>query len=84
MALLLADGAYVAVVARGDLEPAPLSLLLWPGALLILAAAASQPADVGAPRFSSWAKVGVPATSASACLPVVLLAHPGPLRNAMR
>lgn len=71
--LVVADGVYVAEVSRGTGEPGLLSLLLWPGSLLIFAAGAFQRAGSVPSAASAWAKVLIPAASACACLPIVSL-----------
>ena len=72
-AICVGDGVYVTEVSRGTGEPGLLSLLLWPGSLLIFAAGAFERAGSLPSAASSWAKVLIPAVSACACLPIVSL-----------
>lgn len=79
--LAMLDGAGVVNVAAGAQEPPFLQAAGWPAAALLIATAALWRVSDVALSSSGWARVGVPAASAMACLPIVLLSHPGTPHN---
>lgn len=81
--LALGDGLYVVAVAQGATTPALVSSAAWPLAVLLLALAPLQQVRGVTPAASSWAKVGIPALSAVACLPIVFFAAPRSVPNAL-
>jgi diguanylate cyclase (GGDEF)-like protein len=77
--LAVGDGMWAVKVGAGGGGPGTVVAAAWPAGLLLLAVG-SATSTRGLPTLSSsWAKVGVPAASAVACLPVMFLSPTGSL-----
>jgi predicted signal transduction protein with EAL and GGDEF domain len=71
--LAVGDGGWVIAVSDGAATPGAVVAAAWPGGLLMLAVGASIRTRGVQSWSSAWAKVGVPAASAAACLPILYL-----------
>jgi predicted signal transduction protein with EAL and GGDEF domain len=77
--LAVGDGMWAIEVGDGASTPGTVVAAAWPAGILLLAAGAWR-ASEGVPLWNSpWAKVGVPAGAALACLPLMFLAPDGSL-----
>jgi diguanylate cyclase (GGDEF)-like protein len=78
--LAVGDGIWAVNVGDGAAIPGAVVAAAWPAGLLLLAlGACADSRDAPVRSSSSWAKVGVPAASALACLPVMFLSPGGSL-----